>query len=422
MPRPSLPLLALLATRIALGAPEATLADPPFEEEPAHGRPLTVDEVVLAALQGSEEVLEAEARVLEARARRAEASGLPGNPIVEGALGLDGETFGLEARQPVSVLGEGRLAHRAARAEVEAAEYQLLRTRFEVAVRARRAWLEAVTRRRLVDLETRSAELALALRDAVARQVELGEAPLLSLRLARLAAASAAVEQLEAQGAEARALQDLAALVRRPVTRDDLPTEAAGAAPPSSNLAAYGRSDVRAAFAAVTAAEAELARQRAAVLPPVEIGAFVESDGEGTLVGPAFEMALPVFHRNQVGRASARGALHVARTRARATSARQATEASTASARVGHAEALAASMGDDLEAEAYAALASIESGYALGELGLTEALTLRDQVLAGLRALLRLEQELAEARLDLLLAVEDRALLPGFSAESPRTP
>lgn len=405
-------LLALaLAQPVRAAEPEDALEAPVVQGE-AHATALTVDEAVAAALAGAPELLEAEARLEEARARRAQSAVLAGNPVVEGKVATTDGGFEIEARQPISVLGEGRHAHRAARSEIEAAEAALHRARLVAAAEARRAWLDAVASRRLGEIERRGAEVAVAMRDAVARQVELGEAPLLNLRLARLGAASAAADQLEAQREEAEALQRLSASVRRPLTAAAVPTGAPLTAPSPTRGAHDQRSDVSAARAAVAAAEAELARQRAAAFAPVELGAFVESDGETSHVGPAFELSLPLFDRNQAGRAQARGAVEVARARAEASAARATTEQGAARARVEAAETLATSLGPDLEAEALAALESIASGHALGELTLPDALTLREQVLDGLRSLVRLERELAEARLDLLLALEDEALLP----------
>lgn len=421
---------------------------------------LTVGEVVTAALEASVEVLEAESRLEIARARRSQTAAFSGNPVVEGSA-LPSGAFALEARQPLSVLGEGRAAHRAARFEMEAAAALLRRARLEAAAHARSVWLDAVSARRATRLQAQGAELALRLRDAVQQQVEHGEAPLLSLRLARLTTARAAAALLEARREEAEALQRLSLLIRRPVDPETLPDDLFDAVPDLTHLgpmetepiagtrpaspterahdiasgrdtdsswsAADGRddfvgwssdaewishrSDLAAARAAVATAEAELTRQRAGVLPPLELGAFVESVGPQTQVGPAIELSLPLFDRNQVGRAAARGQLAQSRAQLHATAARAHTELQLARARLQEARSLQAEIGADFSDEVSAALESIASGYRLGELSLTEVLTLRDQVLDGLRAVLALEEELVRARLDLLLALEDDALL-----------
>ena len=64
-------------------------------------------------------------------------------------------------------------------------------------------------------------------------------------------------------------------------------------------------------------------------------------------------------------------------------------------------------------AAARAALGSVEAGYLAGEIDLTSTVLLQTQILDGEVAVVQLEGHVARARLDLLLASEDPALLGG---------
>src|SRR5690606_11433623 len=115
------------------------------------------------------------------------------------SVGVRGDHVELRALQPLSLSGEGRFAHRAARFRIDAAEAGLRRVRLETAAEARRRYVAAVATAQVAELAAEGVALAERLREAVARQVELGEAPRLDLQLARLAEARAVAEVLEAR-------------------------------------------------------------------------------------------------------------------------------------------------------------------------------------------------------------------------------
>lgn len=397
-----------LALLVASWAPVAWAQD--GDDAP----PLAAEDAVVAALAGAPDVRAAEARLREARGLLSQSALFLRNPTVDASLGIDGERFEIEALQPLSLTGEGWFARRTGRTRIEAAEAALRRVRLETAAAARRVYVEAVARTRLAEFGADASELAHRLREAVARKYDVGEASLLDLRLARMTEVAAASDALGARGEEVEALRELAVTIRRPVTSAALISGVLAAVPaPDEPDEPLPRSDVLAARAAVEAAEAQLAWQRAAAVPPVAVGAFVERE-DGTLsAGPALSVTLPVFDRNQVGRASALGQLAVAEAEAEAVEARAETERVTAADRLAEARATIEMLGGDLEAEARAALDSIEAGYRAGELDLATAVLLQTEVLEGLRATVLLQRRLAEARLDLLLALEDDALLAG---------
>lgn len=375
---------------------------------------LAPEDAVAAALAGAPDVRAAEARLGEARGLLSQSALFLRNPSVGVSVGVDGERFDAEILQPLSLSGEGRQAHRTARAEIGAAEAALRRVRLETAAEVRRAYVEAAAQARLTALSIDGSDLARRLREAVARKHDLGEAALLDVRLARMAEADAAVHVLEARGEVVEALRELAAILRGPVQASALIDDVLAVVPaPDEAGEPRLRADVLAARAAVEAAEAQLAWQRAATIPPVGVGAFVEREDGVLAAGPALSLTLPIFDRNQVGRASALGELALAEAEARAVEARAETERITAAERLTEARALVEGLGGDLEAEAREALASIEAGYRAGQIDLSTAVLLQAEVIEGLRATVLLERRLAEARLDLLLAREDEALIGG---------
>ena len=89
------------------------------------------------------------------------------------------------------------------------------------------------------------------------------------------------------------------------------------------------------------------------------------------------------------------------------------TEQQTARKRVSEAESLTEVLGDDLLVEARAALSSVEAGVLAGEIDLSTAVLLQAQILDGETAIVNLRGLVASARIDLLLATDDNALLGG---------
>jgi cobalt-zinc-cadmium efflux system outer membrane protein len=403
-----------LAIRPAVSA-AASPGDPPS----AHATTapvLSIDDAVSSSLLLHPAVLEAQTALAQARGAAAQAAVLLSNPTASASLSLDGARSGGSLSQPISLTGEGVAARRTASAQMEAAEAQLARARRVAAADARAAYADAVVRCGQVTVAEDGVAIAVRLRDAVGLQHREGEASLLDLRLARLSLVQASARLLSAKEAEAEALRSLAALIGEPVAREALPADPTVAAP-EPGLASQGeRSDVRAAVAALRAAEANLTRQRAAGLAPVQVGAFVEVEDGRTFAGPSFSVQLPLFNRNQAQRSAADGAVAARAADHTRLVARAATERQTAEARFAEAGALEAALQTDPLAEARAALTSIEAGYRAGEIDLPSTVLLQDQVLDGEGAALALMGGIARARLDLLLATDDDRLLPSSSA------
>jgi len=372
---------------------------------------LSPDAAVAAALDVHPRVREAEAELARARGAAAEAAFLLSNPEVSIEAALDGSRAGAAASLPVSLAGVGSHERARSEAELDAAQAELTRARLAAAAGTRRAVAEAAVTTGQVRVAVRGLELATRLGRAVIRLNEEGEASMLEVRLARLAEVQAAAELLAAREAEATSLQSLAAMVGRPVAASDLVSDPLAAAPASSVEAPARRSDVAAARDRLRAAGADLGLQAAAAAPVVDVGLFAEIEDGRTFAGPAVALELPLFRRNQAGRSDAQAQVRVAEAELFTVTARAATETATAELRVLEARSLSDVLIGDPAAEARAALTSVEAGYLAGEIDLPNAVLLQAEVLAGEAAAIDLRGRVAVARIDLLLATEDPALL-----------
>lgn len=374
---------------------------------------LSADEAVALALSAHPEVRQADATLQVARANRSGAALFLDNPSVSGWATPDLERASLNASQPISLSGEGWHARSAARHGIQSAEDNLARTRRRVAANTRRAWLEVAVASGRVQVAEEGADLAERLFYGVSRKTEEGEASQLELRLARLSQVQAAVRLMQAQSDQADALTGLARWTLSSVEATSIDKDPLLAAPAPSDDVPEERSDVASARRALAAAEANLSRQRAAAIPPLSVGVGVDIEDGSTFIGPTLGLQVPLFDRNQRRRAAARGQSAVAKSELEVVVATAETEQQTARRRVTEAESLTEVLGDDLLVEARAALSSVEAGVLAGEIDLSTAVLLQAQILDGETAIVNLRGLVASARIDLLLATDDNALLGG---------
>ncbi len=393
-----------LLSRAALVAALAVVVCAPWMARA--GETYSSGDAVASAFANNPELRTAEAALLRAEADLSQALGV--NPSLSGSLLVDGPAE-LQLSQPVSLTGEGLRRRHAASARVEAAAAHLERVRFELAHAVRATYVDAVVSVGVAAIADEGLVLAIRLNQAVLRLQQEGEASQLDANLSRLAHAQAAARLLGAREVEADALAKLSGMVTTPIDPAALVHDLEALAPSSTDPAE--RSDVKVARAALLAAEGELTAQRSAALAPVAVGVRAESDGGLTTFGPTLTVELPLVDRNQAGRAGAQGDLLVAEARLAETQAVARTEVSTSRQRDELAQQALAALGEGPLAAAVAALESVEAGYLAGELELIETVLLQDQILEGEMAVVQLEGFVAHARLDLLLAVEDPALL-----------
>lgn len=373
--------------------------------------PLSPPDAVSMALSLHPRLRTAEAALTEAEAAYARAAAPLYSPAFSARAAVGGERIGLSLAQPISLTGQRRLARQQASADLDAATAQRERARLTVAVSARSAYVEAVVTAAIARLARDSVALSEQLEHAARLRHEEGEASLLDLRLARLSLVRSASWLLEASAQESDALANLSAMIGQSVSAEDLTAAPLTAAPTPGAPPAAPRSDVLAAQARLQAAEQGLRLQRAAALAPLSVGVFASREDAEWFVGPSVGLELPLFSRNQLGQAEAAGALQAAEAAQTTVTARAITEVAAAAARHAEAEAQVTGLGADLSAEAEAALDGIALSYQSGHTDLLSTLLLQSEVMQGQAALITLQGQLADARLDLLLALEDEALL-----------
>lgn len=377
---------------------------------PASAAPLTSDDVVRSALAHDPSYLSAVADIAAARGELRAATFLRENPTLSGEYSLTSDQAAASVEQPISLTGEGLAARRAAAGRLESAKLEARRAALVTAAEARRALADAIAAEQRARIAGEALDEATAHRRAIEARVSAGDASVLDGRLARLEEGRAAEAFVSARSEALAARVALARFV--PEAADaELPDDPLVAAP--APLGGEGtRSDLAAAEARAEAARAERRAARAATLPAITVGAFVERD-EGVLsAGPSVGLTLPLWHGNPAGIGAADAAEATASAEAAALRAGIAAE-KTGSADVRRLadDALARQSVSPTE-DGRAALAALSDAQARGEYDAATVTLLRAEVLDAWSASVDLRRAVAAARLDALLATEDAALLP----------
>jgi outer membrane protein TolC len=358
--------------------------------------PLTADEVVAAALSRDPALAEAEANVLAAEGERCASTGLRHDPTLQARVGFGLPQHEASLTQPLSLSGEGLAAAKAADASLKAALAQRDRRRLEVAAAARKGMIWAIAAEASVARADEILRLTADLRVTAEARLAAGDGTELEVHLARLEEAAAAADQLAARRDALSAREALAATTGFGPDAA-LPDDPMVAAPSAS--AGGERSDRVAAAAHLERADAELRRERAAALPPVDVGVWLQVQNVGVTpgpggvavapwswsenaawsVGPSLSMALPLWHGNPDGVARATGARDVAAVDLGALDARIAAEERGVAARQRAVDGVAGVA--DPTSEAQAALVGIDAAIAAGEIGVAEGSLLRARIL-----------------------------------------
>ncbi len=385
----------------------------------AWATPLSADDVVRSALSRHPDAVTSASAVPAAEARRREVGTFLANPEASVGVTVDGGLVQGSLNQPISITGEGWHARRAATAGVDAAEGDARRTDLRVAAEARATYAWAVTTRERWQLADEAMRQSTHLRQAVEAREAVGEARPLDVRLARLAEAEATELAIRARREHAEALTALSQYAPDAVTAE-LADDPLAVIP--TTAATSERSDIQAAEARLREAEAALRRERAAAIPILGVGLFFERDeaqGGPADIGPQLTVGVPLWTRNQGGIGTSRAELDRAGAELESVRARVGAELAVLP-EVGTYAAEALGRLGDFEQDAREALASIELGWTTGEIGVSEAVLLRREVLDGWVAALDARQSTVEARLDVLLANEDPNLIPADSALEDR--
>lgn len=373
--------------------------------------PVSPTTVVGAALEKDPLVVAAQARVEAAKGGRQQSAGPRYNPVVQLGVALDGTRIQGQVVQPLSVTGEGLFDRRAAGAELDSATAALARARLEAAARARRGYAQLALAEADLNIAQRQLAGASRLRGAAEARLDAGEAPELEAQLARLEEARAVASWLNAGTQATAARAELVAITGLP---SELEVESDPMAAARGFAAAEGgtaRSDVAAAAAAVDATTAGLAREHAAILPPVGLGAFYEVDQGRVVAGPMISVELPIWKQNQAGTARARGEVLAARAELEATQARATVEQEAIARRLDASIAAEGLLDGDLTADAAAALSALQQAYSVGQTDLNTTLLLQARVTEGERGWYAARTAMAESRIDVALAREDEVLL-----------
>lgn len=138
--------------------------------------PLSLAEAVQEALGQSPDVTAARQRLIAGQAGVRGARALPNlNVMLAPAVGFGDEAAILS--QDIDIAGRRRFRTRVARGELGAAQADLRLAVLNVATEVRTAYFDLVRARRVEETATQSRDLALTIRDAVRKRVELGLAP-----------------------------------------------------------------------------------------------------------------------------------------------------------------------------------------------------------------------------------------------------
>jgi cobalt-zinc-cadmium efflux system outer membrane protein len=379
----------------------------------AWASPLTADDVVRHTLEHHPDIVAANGAVGAASGHRRDVAVFVDNPEAEVGVAVVGDLVQGGITQPLSLTGEGWHARRAAGGAEEAAAADDRRSTFVVAAEARAAYVRA----RASEERARLADEALAqggrLRRALEDRGRAGEVSPLDVRLARLSEARAAAEAVEAHREATQARTALAAFHPDAATAELVdPIELAA---PSAAVTGQ-RSDVLAVEARVEVASAELARARASALPPVGVGAMFQRDAGEWDVGPQVAVEIPLWTRNRGDIAAARAELATTEAEAVRLRAVAAAEATGTARTAAFADDALGRLGD-VDTDAREALASVERALAAGDLGVSDAVLMRTEILDGWMAGVDAREAQSLARLDAMLAVESEQLLAPAAEE-----
>lgn len=197
----ALVLMTLMPTGPALSQPE--------------GAPLTSEDAVRLSLERSPTIQAAQSR-LDSATAGVRAARAPFNPQAEFAPGVGFTNGNALLSQQFDIGGRRAAAGRAATGLRSAAQAELDLARLQVAAGARAAYFDLVRARAVEAAAAEAATLAIQIREAVRRRVDIGEAPQVQVTRAEIEVARAEQEVARAQGEAQARLAALNLLLDRP--------------------------------------------------------------------------------------------------------------------------------------------------------------------------------------------------------------
>lgn len=375
----------------------------------ASAQALTLADVVSRAREQAPRVASARLAIEESRARLIGANARTSNPDIEGAIGnrraSGGATLDLDVGISQRFEPSGRRAARIAGAEASIAEAEanLDQARRSVTLDAVAAYLRGIQASERDRLLAAAETLAVALHDTADRRFRAGDIAVLEVNVTRAGLARVRADREATRAARAAALGDLRLLLG--LAGD---VQIAGRVPDSTPAdtsallqSALGRPDIRALEAAARAADAGVRLGRTFAKPEVGAGARYARDEGNNIVSGLFTVTLPVFARGQ--ELVAAGSARASRLRAELDALRQRVQTEVrrgAETLDRRREAVRI-----LERDALPAVDDNESlvarSYEAGQIGLTELLLIRREILETRFQHLEAQVEAALARIEL---------------------
>jgi len=307
-----------VAARASLAVLLTGLAAAPGNAQMPKAVPLTLEEAQERAAESHPDLALADADLKVAEADLVTAKTLPYNPEVGVAVSPRTRDVGGSRDYDASLdqtieLGKRGSRVRAAEARRAAARARRDFTHLQVRSGARRAYFLALAEASRVTA-TREAEIvADELRAAARERLNLGAGTQLEVNVASAAAGRARGERLGAERRYRRARAELAAAIGAAAGEDVEPSgEMPALGPPPSDEPAMlaralaERPDLLAVRQERLAADAEVGLARALGIPDPTIGVSYERTPEDRRLLVGVSVPIPLFNRNQGGRAAAR--------------------------------------------------------------------------------------------------------------------
>ncbi len=337
---------------------------------------LTADEAVAIALWNNAEFQVSVSELGFARADLLEA-GLLTNPVLSLLFPVGPKQLEATLRWPIEVLWQRPRRVAAARLAGEAAAERLVMAGLNLVLNVRLAFIEltvAIDRQRLAA----EASTLLSRIDTMTRsRLSAGDISQLESRAAQVDAARG-VDEAQRAGHEVTMARERLRLLLGLSADMSMPEPASSPVPAlecqaTASLlkeALVARPDVRAAEIGIEAAAAKLGWERSRV---VALTAVLDANGqgrEGFEAGPGFDLGLPLFNRNQSGRARAEAELQRASASYVAIQRRVALELREAAAQFEQARQSGSTWRETITAPLQANLAQAQSSFDAGEVSL----------------------------------------------------
>lgn len=399
--RAAIAVVALAVAGIASVAPAAVLT-----REQAVARALTEN----SEIQSLEAAVEAAQGVLGADRRF-----LRNNPVVDGAVGPrngpedDTVDWSVGLTQELEIAGQrgDRIALR--EAELFAARARLEARAADLAADVRQAFGAALAARERQQLAFEATRLAQEALDAANARLEAGAGTKLEVNTARVELGRAMHERGVAEQRQAAAESNLALLLAAGADADLQLSGKLGGQLSSSAAAlreqAEQRMDLVAAELQLDAAKAAADLAAAEGFPNIAVGASYSQEEGDRIVQGTLAVPLPLFDRNQEGRALATAQMRQARAQLTALERRVANELRLALSRYETARATVDAFGGDALQALQQNLEMVNEAYRAGKIDFLQLLLVRRETLASQLAWIDAQEDLDRAEAEVLRAL-----------------